>query len=575
MDFKGKANDDSAMSVIADRSKRFYEGRERTIADACDGYIMKVDNPMPSLPKDYSVKPADVKQKDLDEFKRQIMLYREKPLKFFKNELGLPTDIWRDDRPPVWWDNDMYKKMPLWSKQREIIYAMVEHKKVAVKSCHASGKTFLAGGIAIYLAMVWFALGITTAPTGRQVKDLLWQEIAYLYNGANQWQWQNGRPGLGGRLLTTKLDLGDKWFVEGFSTDSKEANIPGFHEENVFAIVDEAGGCDNNTFDLLETILTSQNSWVLLIGQPLDKRSRFRDCFQPGSGYYCITITDKDVPNVKHKRIIWPKLLKPSWPDEMRKKFGKASPFVQSRVDAEFPDDTTEGLIPFAAIEAALQRDLPEDEVKTLGGDIARLGGDRIIVVRRHESGKCRLDINEERKRLNHTTGRIVALQKSYARHLKDSEGNEIIKYPIANIDDIGVGGGVTDFILEQNLPCNGINVAESADADEMEIDGMGRVKFQNKRAYYCWKLRQAFIDGVIDINDEELAEEATYFSIVWGSKGVMGIIEKDKIKRGFVKQDGTKVKGLGRSPDKFEALMLAWAEDSYTDDVLSMISFL
>lgn len=569
-----KRLDERNMAAVVDRSRRYYSEREAdVIGEDSAGFVMRAD-PVPVLPEDYTIIPEEVKEKELEKFEKQIRLYRDKPLKFFKTELGLPVDIWKRDKPPTWWDSTMYKKMPLWSKQREILYALRDHRKVAVKSCHASGKTFIAGGVALYLAMVYYALGVTTAPTGRQVKDLLWQEIAYLYNGANQWQWQNGRPGLGGRLLTTKLDLGDKWFVEGFSTDSKEANIPGFHEENIFAIVDEAGGCDNNTFDLLETILTSQNSWVLLIGQPLDRRSRFRDCFQPGSDYYCITIRDKDIPNVRHKRLIWPKLLKPTWPDEIRKKFGKDSPFVKSRVDAEFPEDTTEGLIAFSMIEAALQRELPEDEVKTMGGDIARLGGDRIVVSRRHESGRCRIDINEDRKRLTWTTGRIIALQKGYARHLKDSEGNEIVKYPTTNIDDIGVGGGVTDLLIQEGLPCNGINVAESAPDDEMEIDGLGRVRFQNKRVFYAWKLRQVFVDGVIDIDDEELAEELTYFHIEWKSKGIMGLIEKDKIKRGFTKQDGTKVRGLGRSPDKAESLILAWSEDQPKAEAELMFAF-
>ena len=66
----------------------------------------------------------------------------------------------------------------LWSKQREVAEAVSRHKKVAVKSAHGPGKTWLAARLA-----VWFlstrkpAEVVTTAPTWQQVAALLWKEI--------------------------------------------------------------------------------------------------------------------------------------------------------------------------------------------------------------------------------------------------------------------------------------------------------------------------------------------------------------------------------------------------------------
>jgi hypothetical protein len=81
-------------------------------------------------------------------------------------------------------------------------------------------------------------------------------------------------------------------------------------------------------------------------------------------------------------------------------------------------------------------------------------------------------------------------------------------------------------------------------------------IQLLNKRAYYYMKLARAFKDGLVDIDDEELAEELMYIKLDWTSKGVIKIIPKKDIK-----------KVLLRSPDKADAMMLAYAEDEDSGD--------
>src|ERR1019366_4773596 len=56
--------------------------------------------------------------------------------------------------------------------------SLAKNRHTAVKSCHASGKTFTAAE-----AVIWWitrygdGIAITTAPTWLQVKKLLWGEI--------------------------------------------------------------------------------------------------------------------------------------------------------------------------------------------------------------------------------------------------------------------------------------------------------------------------------------------------------------------------------------------------------------
>lgn len=80
--------------------------------------------------------------------------------------------------------------------------------RTAVKACHAPGKSFTAA-----VAALWFlfsfrnAIVITTAPTWRQVEDVLWREIRGLHEAAPY-------P-LGGRFTKSPpgLELAAKWTV--------------------------------------------------------------------------------------------------------------------------------------------------------------------------------------------------------------------------------------------------------------------------------------------------------------------------------------------------------------------------
>jgi len=484
---------------------------------------------VPTLPEHwFTTGHQDVDAKMIEQAKQDIETYKKNPLKFVSNELKIPTTVWRHDCPPKNWKPRPYRPYPLWSIQREILRALVKHRKVAVKSCHGSGKTFMAGIAALYLLYVWHALGVTTAPTFRQVKRLLWGEIRDIYNTAHQ-----RGANLGGKLLQTSLELGDKWFMEGFSTDHPETNIPGFHEETVFAIMDEAGGNDPATYDMLETILTSENSFVLLIGNPIDAKSPFADCFKPGSEYKTFSIPARITPNVRNKRNVYPKLVAHDWPERMKKKWGKDSPLYKSRVEAEFPEDTISMLIPYSAITKALQTELPEDEVISFGVDVARQGSDRTVIGCRWASGKFRIIHQMERRRETEVVGTIKKLYNEY-------------KPRCINVDDIGVGGGIVDMLFEEGFPVNGIVVSEEPDDT---ADDMGDLEFQNKRAQYYWKLYRAFVEDEIDIDDDELANELCYIEAKFGRK--IRILEKEQIK----------VK-LKRSPDLADCMMLAWAMD-------------
>ena len=66
----------------------------------------------------------------------------------------------------------------LWGYQKNIVNSVRDSKVTAVKSCNGIGKSYTAARVAL-----WFLYSfpnskiITTAPTFRQVEDILWREL--------------------------------------------------------------------------------------------------------------------------------------------------------------------------------------------------------------------------------------------------------------------------------------------------------------------------------------------------------------------------------------------------------------
>src|SRR5262245_22246624 len=93
-----------------------------------------------------------------------------------KDELLEQVRHWRRD--PVFFARSVLGISTLWSKQRQILQALRKKRRVAVPSCHESGKTHVASVAAVHHLLSYQpSKVITTAPTNRQVKDLLWSEI--------------------------------------------------------------------------------------------------------------------------------------------------------------------------------------------------------------------------------------------------------------------------------------------------------------------------------------------------------------------------------------------------------------
>ena len=111
-----------------------------------------------------------------------------------------------------------------------------QHRSVAVRSCNGAGKTFTAAVTILWWLMSYDnAIVITTAPSERQVREILWRELRNLYAPI--------RDIIGGKLTRTRLEFSPKRYAYGFSTNTED-RFQGFHSGNILVIVDEASGVD-------------------------------------------------------------------------------------------------------------------------------------------------------------------------------------------------------------------------------------------------------------------------------------------------------------------------------------------
>ena len=142
-----------------------------------------------------------------------------------------------------------------------------DHERVAVRS----GKTYTAA-YAVFWWLMCFedALAITTAPSEHQVRDVLWREIRRAYRGHEAL--------FGGTLNRTSLELGDKHYANGLSTNTPD-RFQGFHEGNILFVVDEEPGVDDGIFEALEGSMTSARARLLLLNNSTALHGTFHEAF--------------------------------------------------------------------------------------------------------------------------------------------------------------------------------------------------------------------------------------------------------------------------------------------------------
>ena len=429
----------------------------------------------------------------------------------------------------------------LWDKQKEVLAALPGHRRIAVKSGNGLGKGFCAAA-----AILWFvychdpAVALSTAPTFRQVRHVLWRQIRRLYFAS--------REPLGGKILDARWDLAEDRYALGLSSDSAD-QFQGFHSPNLLVVVDEAAGVDDEIFEAVDSVLTSaETGRLLLIGNPTTLSGAFRNAFfQERSIYHTISISALDSPNVRAGQIVMPGLTTAQWVEERRQVWGEDSSLFRARALGEFPEQAEDVLIPLRYIELAASKcDAVESATATprsqrpgtvagefrepvvLAVDVARFGSDHSVILARRGNRVEEIQVFQGLDTMS-LAGRVVTAIKKYQ--------------PEATlVDEIGLGAGVLDRLKELGHRVRGVNVATAAQRS---------AAYANLRAEGYFRLKELFAEGQIIIpNDNRLIAELSSLRYQVRSNGKLIIESKDALKQ----------RGLP-SPDRADALMLAFLE--------------
>jgi hypothetical protein len=289
-------------------------------------------------------------------------------------------------------------------------------------------------------------------------------------------------------------------------------------------IMDEGSAIAGSIYDVVDSTMTDDDSFIFVFGNPYQKRGRFYEIFTRfAHRWLSVTVDTRTAKAPNQKKI-----------QQDIEDWGLDSDYVRVNVLGEFPKQDADTLIPLPLIEAARAR-VAEDCERyrpVWGLDVARYGDDRsALAIRRHR----KLESVESWRGLDtmQTAGRVKAL---YDECAEDDKPTAIL------IDSIGVGGGVVDRLLEQGLPVRGINVAESPAV---------KAKFHRLRDEMYWKGREWFEGLNVQCEHAGVGGELGDVLYSFTSAGQIKVESKDDIKE-----------RLGRSPDEGEAFLLSLMED-------------
>ena len=350
-----------------------------------------------------------------------------------------------------------------------MLEALTQRRRVAVKAGNGLGKGFCAA-----VALLWFihahpdaAIALSTAPTFRQVRHILWRQVHQLYRRAPR--------ALGGRLLDTRWEISGDRYAMGLSADSAD-QFQGFHSPNMFIVVDEAEGVAEEIYEAIESVMTSAGSLLLLIGNPTTMSGAFRRAFHEERRiYHTITISALDSPNVQAGKTRHPRPR--HRPVGQRAGAKSGAPTARSTAPASWASSPTRARIPCCASATSKRRRRGHTPGDTAGGDaldannrggdvvlavdVARYGADRSVILRRRGDRVEEIRVLRQMDTMQLTGWVAAAIRESGAAQVC--------------VDEIGLGAGVVDRLRELGHPVRGVNVAHKARQDSPIRQPAGR----------------------------------------------------------------------------------------------------
>lgn len=443
----------------------------------------------------------------------------------------------------------------LWTVQRQIGQATsVRRARVAVPSCNASGKTFLAARLALafydaYTPGTPCALCdptgtrggcrgskiLTTSSKAEHLRDALWAEMRLAKIELEE----RGiiLPGTMARGQNLRLEEGPNHFIVGYSPNHAEG-FQGFHAAHKLILGDEATSLDAQMQQGITGLLATGDSRLLLIFNPTtDDTYAALECRSPRTNV--IKITAYDTPNFTDEPV--PEnanLTTPEWLEELQDKgMGPGTYEWTTRVLADFWTMGDDVLISGDAFDRAKAGTLIEG-TRALGIDLAPYGSDENVICYRDGNAPLSIKAYPSMRQDLFWEGPVADEVRRVDPH-----------YLIWDAD--GVGAGVYGYAdtLAARHNANGGNVVLLPFRGGTSVE----TRFTNTRSAWWWNLRRRFEAGTISLaalpDDQKLRAQVTDIRYSVTDKGDIKVETKKHMKERGVE-----------SPDRGDALMYAFS---------------
>lgn len=339
---------------------------------------------------------------------------------------------------------------------------------IAVASGHGIGKTTLIAWLIHWFISCYPHPQIkVTAGTMSQLQGKTWRELAKWHKISLQFEWFT--------WTATKFMLKespDTWYAEAIPWSEHNADaFAGTHERYVMVLIDEGSAVADIIYETIEGALTTYLCIWIVFGNPIRNTGRFKACFTRFRNWWKTYKVDSRRAKMANQAQI------ARWKDQ----YGEDSDFFRKRVRGEFPVQASNQLISEAAVDRCRTLVITGHEIFPIRitCDVARFGEDS-TVIKAVQGRKILECIHMHGKDTVQAYTKVVECWNFW-----NKKADNITVF----VDDIGVGGGVTDMLKR----VSGLRIIP-VDAGAQAKD---EKQYINIRMEMWWDMAQAVALGI------------------------------------------------------------------------------
>jgi len=400
------------------------------------------------------------------------------------------------------------------TQQIDLLSKFTNSKRNSIRSGHGTGKDASAAWLIWWFMCTRpFAKVVCTAPTFRQLNDILWSELS-------KWG-RKSETNLANEFVIQKdkifhRDAPKEHWCRAVSVSAKASadeqaeTLAGFHGDHLLIVVDEASGVPDPVFIPLEGAMTQEDNWCVLIGNMTKNTGYFWESHFHASlskNWQKFHWDSRQSENVTKKMIQY-----------FADKYGEDSDVFRVRVAGEAPLAESESFIPLSWAVSCVDSgvEAAEEDPLYLGVDVARYGDDSSVILPRKGNVIYPWDSMRSMD--------IISLGGFVKQGIYENEALG------AAVDEIGIGAGVVDWLEKFNTPgVYGVNTARKS-SNKYEFDRLRDELWAGMRDK-CMKQHYNFPSGELG---QELANELSSPRYLFNGLGGFKVeSKKDMRKRG------------------------------------------